>query len=626
MADLAQLTIEIKANSVAAARAELDKLSAQGAKTEREVGASSAKTSSSFRGIGVAAAAAAVAVGAAFATRAIVSAINEAEQASAQLDAALKSTGGTAGLTAQQIKAYAAELQRTTTVSDDAVISMNAQLMAFDQIQGETFKRATSAIVDLSARMGIDLKSAAIQVGKALQDPADGLSMLARSGVKFSEDQELVIKNMAETNRLAEAQAIILGALEAKFGGAGEAARGTFAGSMTALGNALSDVLEGEGSLPMLTREVNAITDALNAPETKAGATSFISFLDNLAASAVRGTRGMAMLLGKVGELASAGGAAIDTLQHPETFMPRVSFGPGGFMGMGGAGPQGRDPTPATFQVPIGMPSVTFSQGVDPVAAEAERLRAIETMRSITQGGDIDQAKGDEAEAIKAYQSELQTARAALEQTFTAQEKLNAATAQYTSWLEQGMITGEEYDKLVEHATAAADEMSVVWEQAARNWHDALADFFFDPLSQGLDGLLQKAIDIVRRMIAEFAAAKFQEALFGGSGMGGSGGILNAGLGMLFGGFRAGGGDVEAGKSYIVGERRAELFTPRVSGTISPSVSGGRGGVVFSPTYQIDARGAQAGVSAEIQAMLEMMDARNMERLAHYDRYGRVEA
>ena len=622
MADLAQLTIEIKANSVAAARAELDKLSAQGAKTEREVGASSAKTSSSFRGIGVAAAAAAVAVGAAFATRAIVSAINEAEQASAQLDAALKSTGGTAGLTAQQIKAYAAELQRTTTVSDDAVISMNAQLMAFDQIQGETFKRATSAIVDLSARMGIDLKSAAIQVGKALQDPADGLSMLARSGVKFSEDQELVIKHLAETNRLAEAQAIILGALEAKFGGAGEAARGTFAGAMTGLSNAMSDVLEGEGSLPMLTQQINALTDALNAPETKSGAASFISFLDNLAASAVRGTRGMGMLIGKMGEAVALGAEIMfgNRDQDPRNFA-------GGF----GSGPMDFETMFGRTGVPMGQPSVTFEQGtvtptIDPIAAEAERLRAIETMRTITRGGDIDQAQGDEAEAIKAYQSELQTARAALEQTFTAQEKLNASTQQYASWLEQGMITGDEYDKLVEHAVAAADEMSVVWEQAARNWHDALADFFFDPLSQGLDGLLQKAIDIVRRLIAEFAAAKFQEALFGGSGMGGSGGILNAGLGMLFGGFRAGGGDVEAGKSYIVGERRAELFTPRVSGTISPSVSGGRGGVVFSPTYQIDARGAQAGVSAEIQAMLEMMDARNMERLAHYDRYGRVEA
>ena len=40
-----------------------------------------------------------------------------------------------------------------------------------------------------------------------------------------------------------------------------------------------------------------------------------------------------------------------------------------------------------------------------------------------------------------------------------------------------------------------------------------------------------------------------------------------------FGGFRARGGHVSAGVSYIVGERRPEVFTPSTSGTISPSVS-----------------------------------------------------
>jgi tape measure domain-containing protein len=41
-----------------------------------------------------------------------------------------------------------------------------------------------------------------------------------------------------------------------------------------------------------------------------------------------------------------------------------------------------------------------------------------------------------------------------------------------------------------------------------------------------------------------------------------------------FGGFRAMGGPVTAGMSYIVGEHRAEVFTPNTSGTISPSVGG----------------------------------------------------
>ena len=61
------------------------------------------------------------------------------------------------------------------------------------------------------------------------------------------------------------------------------------------------------------------------------------------------------------------------------------------------------------------------------------------------------------------------------------------------------------------------------------------------------------------------------------------------------GGHRATGGDVWAGQSYVVGERRAELFTPRVNGYISPSLAGVGGGgapLVFnySPTMSLATR------------------------------------
>ena len=41
-----------------------------------------------------------------------------------------------------------------------------------------------------------------------------------------------------------------------------------------------------------------------------------------------------------------------------------------------------------------------------------------------------------------------------------------------------------------------------------------------------------------------------------------------------FGGFRAAGGSVTAGKSYVVGENGAEMFVPRTNGTIVPNGSG----------------------------------------------------
>ncbi len=61
-----------------------------------------------------------------------------------------------------------------------------------------------------------------------------------------------------------------------------------------------------------------------------------------------------------------------------------------------------------------------------------------------------------------------------------------------------------------------------------------------------------------------------------GSFLSGVGGVLKGIAGLFgFGGFFEGGGSVEAGKSYIVGEKRPELFIPRSAGTIVPHVPNG---------------------------------------------------
>jgi len=57
-----------------------------------------------------------------------------------------------------------------------------------------------------------------------------------------------------------------------------------------------------------------------------------------------------------------------------------------------------------------------------------------------------------------------------------------------------------------------------------------------------------------------------------------------------FGGFRAAGGSVQAGKSYVVGERGAEMFVPSSNGTIIPN--GGNGGTInITVNGAIDAEG-----------------------------------
>ncbi len=113
------------------------------------------------------------------------------------------------------------------------------------------------AAIDLAARLKIDLKSASIQLGKALNDPIANLSALSRSGIQFSEDQKQVIKALAEAGRMAEAQNIILKELQTQYGGSAKAAAEAGTGGFKQMTNALGDAQEsigkviGEALLPL---------------------------------------------------------------------------------------------------------------------------------------------------------------------------------------------------------------------------------------------------------------------------------------------------------------------------------------------------------------------------------------
>ncbi len=72
--------------------------------------------------------------------------------------------------------------------------------------------------------------------------------------------------------------------------------------------------------------------------------------------------------------------------------------------------------------------------------------------------------------------------------------------------------------------------------------------------------------------------------------------------GVSIGGKREFGGPVVAGQSYLVGEKRAEIFTPNQSGWITPRADIGGGGI--TQNINIDARGADAGVLARIEVAM----------------------
>ncbi len=206
---------------------------------------------------------------------------SEMEQATAQLDAVLRSTGGAAGVTKDQALELASAYQETTRYSDDAILSAENMLLTFTNIGSEVFPDATQAVLDMATATGTDAVAASVQLGKALNDPINGISALQRVGVTFTDEQKNVIASMVETGNIAGAQKIILEELNREFGGSAAAAGATFAGTIDRIKNQLNDIKESIGTavLPIVQELADKFLAWLNSPEVQAAITRIIAWL-----------------------------------------------------------------------------------------------------------------------------------------------------------------------------------------------------------------------------------------------------------------------------------------------------------------------------------------------------------
>ena len=318
MADIATLGVKITTSGFKEAERDLKGLTSQGARAEQQA----EKIGSAWgKRLGVAVLAG-TAVAAAGVAR-IVQNTLEAEKVQAQLAARIKSTGGAAGLAVADLNRMADALQAATTFDDEAIGGAQALLLTFTKIGKDVFPSATEAVLNLSTAMGTDLNSAALQVGKALNDPVQGVNALARAGVTFSESQKETIKQLIETGRQAEAQRIVLQELETQMGGSARAARDTLGGALVGLGNAFDNLLEGDtGGAGILGAKtaVNELTATLNSPEVKAGFALIIEGAAKAAGTIAQLTSQVSTLAKTVGEqlAANVGGIGGDDIKRLE--------------------------------------------------------------------------------------------------------------------------------------------------------------------------------------------------------------------------------------------------------------------------------------------------------------------
>jgi hypothetical protein len=186
----------------------------------------------------------------------------------AQTQAVIESTGGAAGITAEEMANLATNLSASEGASlfaDDAILGAQNVLATFTKIEDLQFAGATEAILDMSQALGMDLDSAAMQVGKALNDPIKGIAALSRSGVQFTADQEAMIKAMVETGNVAGAQELMLAELNTQFGGSAAAAVNTYAGQQVILQEKMAGIQQtlGEALMPLMMQFGTFMSDTL---------------------------------------------------------------------------------------------------------------------------------------------------------------------------------------------------------------------------------------------------------------------------------------------------------------------------------------------------------------------------
>lgn len=244
----------------------------------------------------------------------------EAEQEQAQLAAVLRSTGESAGFSQGALNEMADTLEAVSTFSGGEITEAQTALLAFTGIVGNEFTRALEAATNMAARTGTSVVQAAETIGRALDVPSKGMAALSKQGFRFTEDQKKVVAQLEATGRTAEAQGIILSALEESYGGAAEAARDTFGGALSALNNTISALLTGsDGSLSGATAAINELNSTLRDPATKEAVDSLIGSLAGLASGAVTVGREFTGLADKIAFTLADITAGIDPITELES-------------------------------------------------------------------------------------------------------------------------------------------------------------------------------------------------------------------------------------------------------------------------------------------------------------------
>jgi hypothetical protein len=391
-------------------------------------------------------------------------------QATAKLDQALKNSAYAAGYTTSELEDMATALMKTTGVQDEVTQSVMAFLAASGKIRGDTFKRATEAALDMGAafkKAGDD--SAAVEeksqlLAKALEDPAEGLTKLSRAGVRFTNEQEAMIKAMAEAGDVAGAQGMILAEVERRYKGtaaqAHEAtkAQDELAISFGELQEQLGEIISKNDTFKGAMGDLSKVIDDLS----KSGKIEL--WAENFAAGLSMIGEAVKPLLSLVGSL---GGKLMDAGQSIAAFA----------MADGGLG--------ARWTAAKNAPAANAAVQASELAAIQKRKDDEKAAKAEADKADMEKAKPDlaarDAADAKAKAASKEAAEAKRENAEWMDDELarfkrieEAEKKRVDSMIERERLAKELYDVEKEIAKEQAAQDADAREDNAKRWADEL--------------------------------------------------------------------------------------------------------------------------------------------------------
>jgi hypothetical protein len=189
----------------------------------------------------------------------------ETERYMARTEAQLRATGSAVGFSSSEMDKFARSVAMNTLASTDGVRQAMSVMMTFKSVTGESFKEAIKLSQDLAETFGTDISSEARNLGRALESPAEAISILKRKGIELTSEQQNLINSFVETGDKAKAQEIIFKALQDRVGGTGEsAASGTLSGSLDTLGQVTDELKEQFAKTTGITDLFKGAVDSLS--------------------------------------------------------------------------------------------------------------------------------------------------------------------------------------------------------------------------------------------------------------------------------------------------------------------------------------------------------------------------